>query len=161
MPFTRPVSEQTYHIYSKTSCLPGDLNNECAEVSLCQIQLSFRRLSLKPVILTWWAFSPRGPEATYRGFPVSTMNAHYKTIFSLSLLYQLSELCLLTDLINEHVELSLPQCHWCSASSRLSCHQNFHINSKLCLLGDMNNKCGELRLPQYHLETTSSRSSCH
>ena len=46
----------------------------------------------KPIILTQWALSVGRPEWICRGFPVSMLNAFYKTIFWVSLLYWLDEL---------------------------------------------------------------------
>ena len=53
-------------------CLPGDLNNECAE--------AFPVLLME---LSLWAdvLSHRSPEWVCKGFPVSGMNTLYKTIF--------------------------------------------------------------------------------
>ena len=61
---------------------------------------------IKPIRLTWQALSPGRPQKIYKGSPVSVMNALYKTILQVSLLYWLNKLCLQGDLNNEYEESS-------------------------------------------------------
>ena len=101
-------------------CLPGDLNNESADLKLhqCHWGMFFQyHLQSKPIILTWWALCPRRPKWMCKGFPVSVMKALHKTISQVSLSYKLHELCLLGDL-NEHAEASL--CQWWKPFKRSS-----------------------------------------
>ena len=87
-------------------CLLGD-QNKCPvqDVPLCNWWISFSRPSSMPMVLTG-ALSPRRPDQMCRGFPVSVVNALYKIIFWVSLLYWLDELCLPGHLNNECAEAS-------------------------------------------------------
>ena len=79
----------------------------------CHLWTSSSTQSSKPMVLAS-TLLPRRPEWMCRGFPVSVINAFYKTIFWVSLSYQVSKLCLLGDLN----KLRPCQCHWPIAFSR-------------------------------------------
>ena len=61
---------------------------------------------IKPIALTWYILSPGRPEWTCWSFPMSVINAVYKTIFQVSLSYWLNGLFLPEARNNECKEVS-------------------------------------------------------
>ena len=94
-PATRPSSKLTYHT---------DLNSAWAKPSPDSPMTDLFKTIFQALICR--APSPRTPEQKCRGFPVSVVNALYKTTFWLGPSYWINELCLQWHLNNERKEAS-------------------------------------------------------